>query len=161
MNTQEFNLRSALTAVIMAGFIAGSLDALAAVAILGKFNYVRVFQFVASGIFGQAAFAGGFKMVLYGIIFHYFIAFTFATFFLILVVYFPILKDMPFLAGIAYGIFVWLVMNLLVLPQTHVPQDSLKLNNALINMLILILMIGLPISYLTNWIYVPHPEDEM
>lgn len=129
--------------------IAGTLDGLAAVIFLAKMNFVGVFQYIASAILGKAAYTGGIKTVLLGLILHYFIAFSFTFFFALLTTRISALRKNILLSGIIYGIFVWTVMNLLVVPLTQIPQSPIHLEKAIINAVILIFCIGLPISYLT------------
>ena len=54
------------------------------------------------------------------------------------------------LAGILYGLFVWAVMNLLVVPFSNAPSIPLKLQPAIISMIILVGMVGIPISVITH-----------
>src|SRR5690606_31104960 len=58
--------------IIMAGLIAGTLDALAAVVVY-SIPPVSLFQFIASAAFGQIAFTGLSPYVWWGILFHYLI----------------------------------------------------------------------------------------
>jgi hypothetical protein len=51
------------------------------------------------------------------------------------------------MAGFGYGIFVWIVMNLVVLPMTALSPGPIKLYPAVIGASILVAMIGLPIAY--------------
>ncbi len=62
--------------ILITGLVAGTFDGLAAIihlSILGK-DPIRVFNFIASGVFGKAAYTGGLSMILAGIAFHYIIA---------------------------------------------------------------------------------------
>lgn len=129
--------------------IAGTLDGLAAVIFLAKMNFVGVFQYIASAILGKAAYTGGIKTVLLGLILHYFIAFSFTFFFALVTNRISALRENVLLSGIIYGVFIWTVMNLLVVPLTQIPQSPIHLEKAIINAIILIICIGLPISYLT------------
>lgn len=131
------------------GLVAGTLDGLAAVIFLAKMNFVRVFQYIASAILGKAAYAGGAKTVLLGLILHYFIAFSFTFFFALLTTWISALRKNVLISGVIYGIFVWTVMNLLVVPLTKIPPTPFHVEKALINAIILIFCIGLPVSYLT------------
>lgn len=141
---------NALKSILLATLIAGTLDAAAAVAILGKFNYIRVFQFIASGAFGPAAFTGGSEMVWAGVGFHYFITACFSGFYILLYQSFPVLRRLHLAGGALYGVFIWLIMNLLLLPRTHVAQAPVTAKSTFLNIGILILMIGVPIAYITH-----------
>ncbi|MDQ7949115.1 MAG: hypothetical protein REI78_10730 [Pedobacter sp.] len=137
--------------ILKAAFIVGTLDILAAFlnfyAKTGK-NVGIVLKYIASSIFGKQAMAGGEDMVLTGLLLHYLIALIFTLFFAL------IYKNMwrwfqhTVLIAIIYGVFVWLVMNLLVVPQTLALPIPFSWSAGLINCLILIVCIGLPLAYL-------------
>jgi uncharacterized membrane protein YagU involved in acid resistance len=135
--------------VLLTALAAGTLDGLAAVIFLGKMNFMGVFQYIASAIFGTEAFAGGIKTALIGLVLHYFIAFSFTLVFTIVSTKTPVLRKNIVLSGIIYGIVVWTIMTLLVVPLTKIPTAPFNYERAILNAVILIFCIGLPISYLT------------
>lgn len=141
-----------LKPMFIAGIVAGTLDGLAAVTMYyvqtGK-DPMNVFRFIASGVFGTLAFTGGIPTALAGIIFHYIIAFGWTILFLWLAMRSRFLTANWILAGIIYGIFVWLMMNLVVLPLSLVPMKTSPKDwlDILKGMIILITCIGLPISF--------------
>ncbi len=66
-----------IRSIIFTGLFAGTLDGIAAIinfSIRGGKDPVKIFNFIASGVFGKSAFEGGFTMATYGLIFHYIIA---------------------------------------------------------------------------------------
>ncbi|MDQ0641646.1 putative membrane protein YagU involved in acid resistance [Pedobacter sp. W3I1] len=135
--------------VLLTTLVAGTLDGLAAVIFLGKMNFMGVFQYIASAIFGTKAFAGGIKTALIGLVLHYFIAFSFTLVFTIASTKTPVLRKNIILSGIIYGIVVWTIMTLLIVPLTKIPAVPFNYERAILNAVILIFCIGLPISYLT------------
>lgn len=142
--------------ILIAGLIAGILDASAAiinfVISTGK-NPVIVFQYIASGIFGRKAFDGGWQMPGWGLFFHFCIAFLFSLFFFVCFAQIRSLFNNRILAGIFYGIFAWLVMSQVVVPLSNahkLPFDPVK---ALIAVGILIVAVGLPISLIAHNYY--------
>lgn len=141
---------------LKAGLLVGTLDISAAFLYYfirtGK-NPLRVLTFVASGIFGKAAYEGGVEMLLAGLVFHYSIATTFTFIFFWLFSRIEVLRRAGLLAGIVYGIFIWMVMNLLVVPLSSVSKQPFRWDGALINMLILIVCIGIPLSIMANGHY--------
>lgn len=139
-----------LKPIFKAGLIAGTLDILAAIIILGKMNYAGTLKFIASGVFGPEAFAGGPEMIIAGLIFHYLIALAFTAFWFYIYPLLPSFKTNWILSGFVIGILVWVIMNLGVLPLTNVSRSGLTLHGALLNMSILIVCIGLPVSYFSN-----------
>ncbi|GAA0547286.1 DUF1440 domain-containing protein [Chitinophaga japonensis] len=141
-------------AIARTGLIAGTLDILTAVivyaVILHKVTAARLLQGIASGVFGRQAFSGGTAMVLTGLLFHYIIAFAFTAGYFLVYPHLPFLKRYPVLNGLLYGILVWMIMNLVVLPLSGFPQAPLRLGPSLLGMAILMVMIGLPVALLAH-----------
>ncbi len=139
--------------VLVAGLVAGTLDILAA-CIQFYINTgrgpSRVFQFIASGVFGKDAFGESKYMPAWGLFFHYLIALLFAWFFAWLYRSWPLIRRHIIVSGIGYGLFAWLVMNKVVLPLSKAPAMAFEWKKALMAMTILVLMIGLPIALITR-----------
>ncbi|QOG04786.1 DUF1440 domain-containing protein [Flavobacterium sp. MDT1-60] len=147
--------------IFLSGLIAGTLDILAALiiysVILQKTTAIKILQSIASGIFKKDAYTGGSQMALYGLLLHYFIALTFAWFYFTIYPYFNFLKKNTLLSGILYGIFVWIIMNLVVLPTVFPALPEKNLDFPLIlSILILIFCIGIPIAFITRKHYSFH-----
>jgi hypothetical protein len=140
--------------ILQAGLIVGTLDILSAFIYYyiksGKTNFLVIFKFIASGLFGKAAGDGGVAMILAGLILHYAIAFSFTIFFFWLYPKMNVLSKNRIVTGIVYGLFVWAVMNLVVVPLSNTVHRPFKIEGALINMGILIVCIGLPLSFMAN-----------
>lgn len=148
-------MKSKSGTIFLSGLIAGTLDILAALIIydliLQKTTSVKILQSIASGIFKKEAYLGGSQMALYGLLLHYFIALIFAWFYFTIYPYFNFLKKNTVLSGILYGIFVWIIMNLVVLPTVFPSLPEKHLDFPLIlSMLILIFCIGIPIALITK-----------
>jgi hypothetical protein len=147
---------NAIQVIFLAGIIAGTLDITAA----GIQYYINsgkgpgnVFRFIASGYFGDAAFNGGMAMAAWGLFFHYLIALLFAAFFFMLYPTVKFLSRNKIITGLLYGIFVWLVMNLIVVPMSNAPSGPIDLVKAVIPILILMFCIGLPIVLIIGKYY--------
>jgi len=144
---------SPLRTILTAGLIAGFLDITAACiqfySNTGK-GPAPVLKFVASGVFGKKAFAGGNEMLAWGLLFHFLIAVGFATLYVLLFRKYSFIRKNSIVSGILYGIVAWSVMNLLVVPFSHVPAQTFVLKKAIISLLIIIFMIGLPIALITQ-----------
>lgn len=81
-----------------------------------------------------------------GLLFHYCIAFIWT--FLFFVIY-PKVKMSPrhkILAGLGYGMLIWVVMNLVVLPLSMTPKLPFQMSQFLFEIAFLMFLIGLPIS---------------
>jgi hypothetical protein len=149
------------TKILQAGLIAGTLDILSAFIYYfiksGKTNFLVIFKFIASGIFGKAAGEGGTLMILVGFILHYAIAFAFTVFFFWLYPKVNVMSKNRIVTAIVYGLFVWTIMNLVVVPSSNTVHRPFKIEGALINMGILIICIGLPLSFIANAFYKKPP----
>jgi hypothetical protein len=147
--------QSLLKPLLTAGFIVGTLDGLAAVAssyIQRGVTPDRVFKYVATGVYGQDALTAGTGTALMGLLFHYIIAFGWTTLFFILYPRLKFLSSDKYLAGIVYGVFVLLSMNLVVIPLSNVPSPNPGTVNV-IQLFIHMFIVGLPISLLANRYY--------
>ncbi len=139
--------------IFKAGILVGTLDIAAAFLntwLTSGRGPDAVLKFVASGVFGREAFAGGWNMILLGLLFHYIIAMAFTAFFFL--IYKQLSQWIPnwLLLGVAYGLFVWLVMNRLVVPLSNTPKFPFNLTSVLINAAILVVCIGLPLSWIAG-----------
>ena len=143
--------------IFLAGLIAGTLDIFGALTvyslILHKGPAMLILQRIASAALGKVAFKGGWAMAVCGLGFHYIIAYCFTTAYVLLYPYLPFLKKHKLTSGLLYGLFVWLVMNRIVLPRTKLLIPPFKWSLALIAMALLILFIGLPVAYITDAYY--------
>ncbi|MBJ6111043.1 hypothetical protein JAO73_18620 [Hymenobacter sp. BT523] len=140
-----------VAAASLTGLVAGSLDIAAACTqyvLLTHKPPVNVLHFVASGLFGPAALAGGASMALAGLAFHYGIACTWALVLYWLYPRWSLLSQLPpLLVGLFYGAAVWAIMNLLVVPASQIPPRPFTLPSAAMAMGILMACIGLPIAW--------------
>jgi len=138
-----------VTVILTTGLLAGVLDGLGAIAnysLKGGKNPEVIFKFIASGVFGKSAMAGGLEMILSGVIFHLCIAIIWTALFFTLYQRFKINKVNWALAGVVYGIVVWIGMNGIVLPLSNTNPLPHSASNIAIGIIILMLCIGLPIS---------------
>ena len=142
--------------ILLAGLLVGSLDIIAALINFrlstGK-NPTIVLQYIASAVFGRTrAYVEGSNMIFWGAVFHFLIAYFFTIIFFILYINFSFMSKNRLLTGIAYGILIWCVMNLVVVPLSL--NNYVKWNQQTwINLLILIFMIGIPLSYIAQWYF--------
>ncbi|MCD9187685.1 MAG: hypothetical protein LUM44_14795 [Pyrinomonadaceae bacterium] len=139
--------------ILITGLIAGTLDILAAIFVLAGGNAVGVFKYIASGAFGKAAFDGGNEMVVWGAVFHYLIAMFWTGLFFLLYPQLSFLKRNKWLNAVVYGIIVWSVMNLLILPFTKIAPQIFTVSGVLKNIVILIICIGLPAALSADRFY--------
>ncbi|MFX1706546.1 hypothetical protein PV783_21435 [Chitinophaga sp. CC14] len=143
--------------VLLAGLITGTLDILSAFVYFSVVSHGqpvgKILVYISSGVFGKAAFSGGPAMMWWGLLFHYLIALTWSFVFFVLYPKIAGLHKHPVATGLVYGLLVWCVMNLVVVPLSQVPHGPLRLVNSVINILILMAMIGLPLSFMARKYY--------
>jgi hypothetical protein len=146
--------KSSFKTIIQTGLLAGTLDGLAAALLYsiptGK-DPLNVYRFVASGVFGKEAFTGGVAMGLVGILFHYGIAMGWTVLFFLVYPRVAILSKNKIVTGIFYGVFVWVMMNMVVLPLSNVPMSGEReVTDIIKGMVVLMICIGLPISWMIS-----------
>ena len=146
-------LKNLIPAVLLTGLVAGILD-ITAVCIQYFINTGKgpgnVLRYIASGVFGKKAFAGGTTMAVWGLFFHFIIAFALTIFFFWLYSKISWIRKNKIVSGLLYGIFSWLITNLLIVPLSLAPAPPFIISKALVAILILMLCIGLPISLMAN-----------
>ncbi|MFC6100548.1 hypothetical protein [Olivibacter domesticus] len=152
-NKTTFSTMAIGLKVFYIGMLVGTFDILAALTnyyiSTGK-NPMVIFKYISSGILGTDAFAGGTAIILMGLLLHYIIALSFTILFCILYYHIKSLSNHKIFTGIVYGIFIWAIMNLIVVPLSHTPKSPFDTLHAVKELLILIFMIGLPLSFLTG-----------
>jgi len=139
-----------IRAIAMGGLAAGVLDAIDAVvafkAVLG-FDPVPIYQFVASGMLGPRAFAGGTATALVGLGIHFLIAFSAAAVFVLASARWRGLVRHFAGAGMLYGVGVFVVMSYVVIPLSRIPAAPFSLPLFLNGIIGHALLVGLPIAY--------------
>lgn len=146
-------LQSRIKAILLAGFVAGTLDILCAIFFLANGDAAGVLRFIAKGALGNAAFEGGTEMIVLGAVFHYIIAFCFTIGYFIAFPHITFLRKQKIISGLLYGVFVWAFMQYIVLPFTHNPPGPVAFNTVWKNVLILMFAIGLPVSFISSKYY--------
>jgi hypothetical protein len=142
--------KNSLKNILWVGFLVGTLDGLAALLLNYNVNPAVIFKFIASGVFGKDAYAGGTEMVVAGAIFHYLIAYLFAAAFYLLYPFCLSLLKNKYVVANVYGGVAWLVMNVGVIPLSKIGPHTIKPLAAVTGLLALIICIGLPIALIAD-----------
>lgn len=144
-------MKRLLSAIAATGIAAGSLDILAAFAnayFQAGSGPQRVLQSVASGAFGKESFDGGWTTALAGLAFHYLIATWWTLVYFTAYQRLALLRKNVWISGVFYGIFVWICMNLIVIPLSQIGRFPIPFKpQMLIGVGILIVCIGIPIAF--------------
>ena len=137
-------------AVVAGGLVAGVLDAAFAVVvdvvILRAYSLLGVLQWIASGLVGQGAFAGGLATAALGVGIHFVFAFFYAALYAVAARRFRVLVDRAVPAGIAYGALIWIFMDLIVLPHSGIPKVAFDPGVFAAFLVDHALFVGLPIA---------------
>lgn len=137
--------RKPLLAVLAAGGIAATIDIVYACSFHYFYNGVpplRILQTIASGLLGRAAFDGGASAGALGLFAHYVILIGAAAIYGWASRRWRFLVDRAFVAGVVFGVGIWLTMNFVVLPLSAAPPFRLSwsvgsVSNALVHWLVL------------------------
>jgi uncharacterized membrane protein YagU involved in acid resistance len=147
---------SIVSSILKAGLLAGILDICGAFVthlISGNKNLLGIFKFIASAVFGDDAFTNGKIMIAWGIVFHFLVAIIVTAFYFFIYPKFKFLSKNIVASGLLYGICIWLVMNLLVLPLSNTPPLPFKLIGTIFGIVTLMFAVGLPVSVLAYRYY--------
>jgi hypothetical protein len=133
-------------ALLLGGLAVGTLDFIAAtlVTVARGIPAIRVPQAIASGIYGRPAYSGGAGTVLLGVLLHFFIAYTVVAVFILASQRIPALTRNPLAVGALYGIGVWAVMSLVVVPLSNALLGPRTVSGVVIGLIVHILAIGIP-----------------
>jgi uncharacterized membrane protein YagU involved in acid resistance len=136
-------------AVLAGGSIAGTLDILFALTFAATKGVApdRLLQTVASGLLGEAAYAGGLPAAALGLAAHFGLSFAWATLFVAVAARRPRLAARPAVAGAVFGALVFLAMRLVVLPVSAFPHPvHFEPLSAGLDLLSHMFLFGLPIA---------------
>ena len=152
------NNKSLLTkAIVLALIIAGTLDMLSAIVIynliMHRVTTLQILDGIAAALFGKTIIGNQIVMAIIGLILHYFITFCFVVFYFLLYPRIPLLQKNKIISGLLYGILVWCIMNLLVVPVATDKHYHFLFLAFLRQILPLIFCIGLPISLISSNYY--------
>jgi uncharacterized membrane protein YagU involved in acid resistance len=118
---------SRIQIAVLGGLVLGTTDltfACTFAALNSGASPVRVFQAVARGVLGRASFNGGAASAALGVGLHYFIAISMALVYYAASRRYPALARRPIAYGIPYGVLLYLIMNLVVLPLSAIGMPS-------------------------------------
>lgn len=134
---------SILIPILAGGFVAGTFDLILAFISFGW----AVPRAIAAGLLGTRAFHGGTGTWILGLILHYFIAYSAAAVYCAASRKLDFLKPHFVVCGMFYGIGLFLVMNLVVLPLSGLhAAGPYQLRGLVQGLLVHMIFIGLPIG---------------
>ena len=138
--------RSILTAIVLGGVVAATLDIGAAMLISGA-GLTTILQFIASGLIGKAAFDGGTATAVLGAALQEAMGLIIAAVFVSASLAAPALRRAWIAAGLAYGVVIYGVMNYVVMPLSAVGRVPTFSPEGLIKNGLAMLAFGLIIAW--------------
>ena len=135
-----------------AGLLVGTLDILDAIIFFGLrgVSATRILQGIAFGLIGRTSYTMGMRSAALGLLLHFFIATTWAALYLLASRRLPLSRH-PWIYGTLYGILIYVAMNYVVLPLSHIGLRPLPPLIPLINGVgALIVCIGLPLAFIAR-----------
>jgi uncharacterized membrane protein YagU involved in acid resistance len=114
--------------------------------LLGQKPFILVLQYVASGVLGNAAFAGGLAIALLGLIIHFLISFVVAGVFILSADRISLLRRNVIFGSILYGVGVFVVLYFVILPLSAAPPVPPKTMDVIELIIEHVLVIGLPLG---------------
>lgn len=135
------NIFRAAQIILIAGLICGTLDGLSALALSGG-KFVRLFQFIASGLLGPEAFKGGMKVAVSGVALHFLIALGASAVFYAASRALPLLIDHAIRYGVLFGVAIHLFMNFAVIPMSAIGRRPFNPTGFGLQLLVPMIVVG-------------------
>jgi uncharacterized membrane protein YagU involved in acid resistance len=139
--------------MLIAGLVAGTLDIVYACvfwSIKADVPPLLIFQSVARGLLGNAAFEGGIASAALGLALHFLIAIAMAAgYFLATARWTPLLRR-PVIYGCLYGLFLYALMNFVIVPLSAATPGSTDPVWITLSVLVHMLCVGVPIAMLAR-----------
>ena len=142
-------VRSTVIAGLVIGVV-GGLDQTIFFVLTQHFTPVTIFQYIASGLLGPAAFAGGYTTALLGLLIHFVISFVVAGVFILAASQLAFLRRTLFVSALVYGAAVNMFMSAVVLPYSAAPKMTVTPLLVIHGLIADALFIGLPLA-ITIW----------
>lgn len=137
--------------MLLGGFVAGAIDIGVAAAINGR-SPVLILRVIAGGILGRASLQGGAATAVLGLFLQWGMALIIAAIFVWAARYLDILRRHWLAAGIAYGVPVYLVMNLVVVPLSAWHRMPVITPYSVIANLLAMMLFGAIVSWFASGI---------
>ena len=138
-------------AAVIAGLIAGTID-IGAAALINHVGPALILQGIASGLLGMKSYAGGVGTVTLGLMLQLAMSIAIAGIYAAAATRIAWLCSRPVLAGLAFGLGVFVVMNMIVVPLSAFgPKPAhISLVWLLLNVLAM-LVFGVIVATIVRW----------
>jgi uncharacterized membrane protein YagU involved in acid resistance len=109
------SITPAARAAVLAGLVAGTID-IGAAAAINHAGPALILQGIASGVLGMKSYSGGGATVALGLVLQIAMSIAIAGIYAVAATRIAWLRSRPILAGLAFGLGVFVVMNMIVVP---------------------------------------------
>jgi hypothetical protein len=144
------NRRSILSAILLGGVIAGTVD-IGAAALINAAPWDRIARIIAGGLLGKAALKGGAEVVVLGVLLQWAMSMIIAALYVGASLRMAALRRAWPVFGLAYGLPVFVVMEFVVMPLSawgRVPKFTAV---SLCENLAAMMVFGLIIAGVARW----------
>ena len=107
--------KSNLAAILLGGFVAGTID-IGAAALINIVSPILILDFIAGGLLGKTALAGDATVAFLGLVLQWAMSLVIAAIYVVAARWLPIMQRRWIVGGLAYGAVVFFVMNYIVVP---------------------------------------------
>lgn len=138
---------SPVTAILLSGFIAGTID-IGAACLINGFGPVVILHAIASGVLGKASFAGGMNTAGLGLLLQWGMSIIIAAIFVVASQMMPLLARRWLAAGLGYGAGIFIVMSFVVVPLSNAyPRPHIPAPDKIVESLVAMLLFGVIIAW--------------
>jgi hypothetical protein len=146
-------------AILYGGFVAGSLDVLAA-ALINWLNPLIIMRAIASGLLGRTAFQGGLPVAALGLLLQWAMSLLIAAIFVFAAGRMSWLSRRWITAGLLYGVVVFVVMEYVVVPLSAAAKPHFTALSFVENLLAMLLF-GLIVAFFARGTGPRSPPDQV
>jgi hypothetical protein len=142
--------------IIKAWLIAGTLDISLAFlysSLKRGTSPATVLQYISKVVFGKTTLTDPVILAITGLVIHFAIAMAWTILFFIVYRSLGLVRINKIVTGMLYGLLVWTIMNILVLPLWNNKPFVFNPESSTINAVILIVAIGMPLSFIAHQYY--------
>lgn len=140
------NLQTLLGPILLAGFIAGTID-IGAAALINAVSIEVILKAIASGVLGKASFERGIQAETLGLFLQWGMSILIAAIYLVTARRFDLLRRRWVAAGLAYGVAIFFVMNYVVVPLSAIGRIPHFTAARFIENLLAMLLFGLIVAF--------------
>jgi uncharacterized membrane protein YagU involved in acid resistance len=140
--------RNLVSAILLGGLIAGTVD-IGAAALINAISPFVIAQAIASGLLGKASYFDGWQSAVLGVALQWLMSFIIAGVFAVAAQQLSILRNRWVAAGLSYGVAIFLVMSFVVVPLSNAypKHDHMPPPDKIVENLLAMFVFGLIVAW--------------